>query len=86
MTSSPTPRKAPNSHLQGLLGVLIGLVVIGIMLGLLRLRRDHMPVDPAELSLSTTSSCMAQAIQQASAGGHVITYGELDALKRRCGS
>ncbi|MDE2120352.1 MAG: hypothetical protein KGJ64_06650 [Betaproteobacteria bacterium] len=86
MSASPPPRKAPNPHLQGLLGVLLGLLAIAIVLGLLRLRRDHTPVDPAELSLSTTSSCMAQAIQQASEGGHVITYGELDALKRRCGS
>ena len=86
MSSSPNPRKALNPHLQGLLGILLGVLVIAAVLGLLRLRRDHTPVDPAELSLSTTSSCMEQAIQQASSGGHIITYGELDDLKRRCGS
>ncbi len=86
MSPPEATRKASNPHLQGLFGILLGLLVIGIVLGLLRLRRDRMPVDPAELALSTTSSCMAQAIQQASAGGHVITYGELDSLKRRCGS
>ena len=75
-----------NPHLQGLFGVLLGALAIGVLLWLLHLRRNGLPVDATELELSATSPCMIQAIGQAQAGGHVITYAQLDGLKRRCGS
>ena len=78
--------KPRNPHLQGLFGVLLGALAIGVLLWLLHLRRNGLPVDPAELELSATSPCMIQAIRQAQGGGHTITYAELDGLKRRCGS
>ncbi|MBW8074748.1 hypothetical protein [Metallibacterium scheffleri] len=86
MSSSPSPRKPLSPHLQGLAGVLLGAIVVGVMLVLLHLRRDHLVVDPGELAMSETSVCIAQAIHQAQAGGHVITYAELDRLKAHCGS
>ena len=86
MSSSPSPRKPLSPHLQGLVGVAIGAIVVTIMLVALHLRRDHLVVDPGELAMSETSVCIAQAIHQAQAGGHVITYAELDRLKAHCGS
>jgi hypothetical protein len=75
-----------NPHLQGLLGVLLGVLVVAVVLGLLRWRRDGVAVDPQELMLASTNACIIQAIQQATAGGHSITYGELDRLEKHCGS
>lgn len=86
MPRPQTPRKPLNPHVQGLLGVLLGVLAIAVMLGLLRWRRDGLPVDADELALATTSQCMAQAIQQATSGGRSITYRELDRLEKRCGS
>ena len=86
MPRSKTPRQPMNPHLQGLLGVLLGVLVVAVVLGLLRWRRDGVAVDPQELMLASTNPCIVQAIQQATAGGRSITYGELDRLEKRCGS
>ena len=80
--AAPTPRQ-PNVHLQGLLGVVLGLAVLAVVLTLLHLRRNGLPVDPGELQMSATSPCMVQAIR--AAGDHTITYAELDHMKARCG-
>ncbi len=84
-TASPDPRPTTNVHVQGLLGVVLGVAVLGVVLLLLHLRRNGLPVDASELQMSATSPCMVQAIRSASERG-TITYGELDRLKRRCGS
>jgi hypothetical protein len=86
MPRSKTPRKPMNPHLQGLLGVLLGVLVVAVVLGLLRWRRDGVAVDPQELMLASRNTCITEAIQQATAGGHSITYGELDQLEKHCGS
>ena len=86
MPPSKTPRKPLNPHLQGLLGILLGVLVVAVVLGLLRWRRDGLAVDDGELSMASTNPCMIQAIQQATAGGRSITYAQLDRLKKRCGS
>ncbi len=82
-TTSPSPRPT-NVHVQGLLGVLLGLAVLAVVLLLLHMRRDGLPVDPGELQMSATSPCMVQAIRAAAKRG-TITYSELDRLKRQCG-
>ena len=82
--SSPTANRM-SVHLQGVLGMLLGLVVLAVVLGLLHLRRDGLPVDPGELQMSATSPCMVQAIRSASRHT-TITYGDLDRMKRQCGS
>ena len=86
MSPSKTPRKPLNPHLQGLLGILLGLLVLALVLGLLRWRRDGLAVDDGELSMASNTPCMIQAIQQATSGGRSITYSQLDRLKKRCGS
>ncbi len=71
-----------NVHLQGLAGVALALVVLGIVLGLLHLRRNGLPVDPPELQMAATSPCMVQAIT--AMRGKTITYGTLDHMQARC--
>ncbi|MDE2252786.1 MAG: hypothetical protein KGL42_00705 [Betaproteobacteria bacterium] len=84
--SQDVPSKKPlNVQLQGLIGILVGILALVIVLGLLRWRRDGLPVDPAELQMSASSPCMVQAINAATAGGKPITYSQLDTLKARCG-
>ena len=80
----PSPKQR-NVHIQGLIGIFAAILILLLFLGLLRLRRNHLPVDAAELQMSADSACMAQAIHQATAGGRAITYAQLDALKARCG-
>ncbi len=86
MPRSRSSRKPLSPHLQGLFGVLLGILVVAVVLGLLRWRRDGLPVDAGELALASTTPCITRAIQQATAGGRSITYAELDRLEKRCGS
>lgn len=80
-----TMPKVPNVQLQGLIGIGVGILVMAVILGLLRLRRDGLAVDPAELQMSASTPCMVQAITAATAGGKAITYSQLDKLKDQCG-
>ena len=85
MTQETTTKKPLNVQLQGLIGIGVGVLVLALILGLLRLRRDSLPVDAAELQMSASTPCMQQAITKATAGGKPITYSQLDTLKTRCG-
>ena len=82
MSQDAKPGKQPNVHVQGLIGILLGVVVIGIVLALLHMRRNGLPVDPPELQMAATSPCMVQAITEMR--GKTITYGELDRMEARC--
>jgi heme A synthase len=85
MTAETQPKKTPNVQLQGIIGIGAGILVLVIILGLLRLRRDGIAVDPAELQMSATTPCMVQAIDAATSKGKAITYSQLDTLKSQCG-
>ncbi len=83
--NSISPKKPLNVQWQGLIGIGVGILVLAIILGLLRWRRDGLPVDPAELQMSATTPCMVQAINAAAVAGRSITYSQLDKLKSKCG-
>ena len=85
MPQETITKKSPNVQLQGLIGIGVGILVLALILGLLRLRRDSLPVDVAELQMSASTPCMQQAIAKATVGGKPITYSQLDSLKTRCG-
>ena len=82
--NSISPKKPLNVQWQGLIGIGVGVLVLIIILGLLRWRRDGLPVDPAELEMSASTPCMVQAIDAATVGGKPITYSQLDKLKAQC--
>jgi heme A synthase len=85
MTPETSPKKALNVQWQGLIGIGVGILVLVIILGLLRWRRDGLPVDPAELQMYASTPCMVQAITAATASGKAISYSQLDKLKDQCG-
>ncbi|MHB1669534.1 MAG: hypothetical protein ACYCSR_11230 [Thiomonas sp.] len=82
----PHRSKPLNIQIQWLIGMLVAIAILAIFLGLLRLRRNQLPVDVAELQMRADSPCMVQAIDQGTQGGRqAITYAQLDALRTRCG-
>lgn len=85
MAQDTITKKPINVQLQGLIGIGVGILILALILGLLRLRRDGLPVDPSELQMSASTPCMQQAIGAATAGGKAITYAQLDKLKTQCG-
>lgn len=82
MSQDANSGKRSNVHLQGLSGIGLALIVLGVVLGLLHLRRNGLPVDPPELQMAATSPCMVQAIT--AMRGKTITYGDLDRMQARC--
>jgi hypothetical protein len=69
-----------------MIGILVAIAILAIFLGLLHLRRNHLPVDAAELQMRADSPCMVQAIERGTRGWRqAITYAQLDTLRASCG-
>lgn len=74
-------RPQSNVHLKGLIGVAVAAAALAAFLFALHLRRNELPVDPAELQLAADSPCMVHALGTLD---HTPTYAELDRIKASC--